>query len=216
MEKEYRVTISLPCYLRPLRIVRALESCLDQNISKYEIILTGDNCPIIEYWVHHTPERFEEIFKRTHRETEISVIVENLPVHTGAWGYEIRNRHIQEAKGEYFVFMGSDDVILPNHLENYLSQIEGTDLDFVYFDSWVEPYNAPRNAQLKHGMIGHSELIVRTEFLKQMPPHDEFYGHDWRLIENMIKAGAKYKKGVGCPQTYIVKSVRGNEEKNID
>ena len=42
-------------------------------------------------------------------------------------------------------------------------------------------------------MIGHSELIIKTEFLQQMPTHDEHYGHDWALIFNMANSG-KHKK----------------------
>jgi hypothetical protein len=39
-----------------------------------------------------------------------------------------------------------------------------------------------------------------------MPPHDPEYGHDWRLIDNMIKAGAKYKKANSKEATYHVMS----------
>jgi len=137
-------------------------------------------------------------------------------VHTGNWGTEIRNQHIEDATGRYFMFMGSDDVLMPNHLENILKAIEGTDHDFMYFDTWVEPYNAPRNAQLKEGMIGHSELIIKTAFLRRMPIHQPFYGHDFSLAKNMMDGTERYAKAYGLPQTYYVMSVRGKEELGID
>jgi hypothetical protein len=144
------------------------------------------------------------------------IVCQNNDSHTGNYGFGIRNYHIARATAPYFIFMGSDDILLNNHLENCLSHIENTDLDFVYFDTFVEPYNAPRNAQLKYGMIGHSELIVRTDFLRQMPPHSPHYGHDWELVQNMMNATDKYKKAVGATQTYIVKSVKDKEEQGID
>jgi hypothetical protein len=104
---------------------------------------------------------------------------------------------------------------MPNHFENYLSQIEGTDYDFVYFNSEVKPNNSLRIAQLQYGSIGHSELIVRTEFLKQMPTHNEHYGHDFALIQNMMQNG-KHKKALNCPPTYYVMSLSDNREQGID
>jgi hypothetical protein len=104
---------------------------------------------------------------------------------------------------------------MPNHFENYLSQIEGTDLDFVYFNSEVKPTNSLRVSRLEYGMIGHSELIIRTEFLRQMPTHNEHYGHDWALIQSMMLNG-KNKKAENCPATYHVMSLSDRREQGID
>lgn len=133
----------------------------------------------------------------------------------GGYGCHIINQNIERAKGEYFVFYANDDIILPNHFENYLSAIEGTDYDFVYFNSNIMG-EFTRNSSLNFGQIGHSELIVKTEFLKKMPKHTDSYGHDWDLIQNMINAGAKYIKAYDNPPTYIVKSLANNREQNID
>ena len=129
--------------------------------------------------------------------------------------FAITNRNIEEAEGKYFLFFANDDIILPNHFENYLSQIEETDLDFVYFNSEVKPTNSLRVSRLEYGMIGHSELIVRTEFLRQMPMHDAEYGHDWSLIQNMMQNG-KNKKAENCPATYYVMSLSDRREQGID
>ena len=50
-------------------------------------------------------------------------------------------------------------------------------------------------------MIGHSELIIKTDFLQQMPTHNEHYGHDWALISNMAISG-KHKKAINPEPTY--------------
>ena len=139
----------------------------------------------------------------------------NNPINQGGNGFAVINNNIKIAQGKYFVFFANDDIILPNHFENYLSQIEGTDLDFVYFNSEVKPNNSIRNSRLEYGMIGHSELIVRTEFIRQMPTHNEHYGHDWALIQSMMLNG-KHKKAENCPATYHVMSLSDNREQGID
>jgi len=208
-----RITISLPCYLRPQRTIRAIESIMSQTANGWELLITGDACPHF-----NNPDfiNFINQCTQTAAAKGNTIICDNNFVHSGNWGAEIRNFHIQEATGTWFMFMGSDDIIFSNHLANCLKFVEGTDLNFAYFDTWVEPYFAPRNAQLQPGMIGHSELICRTSFLKTMPPHTAFYGHDWTLVQNMMNATNKYEKARGYEQTYVVKSVKGNEEKGID
>jgi hypothetical protein len=56
---------------------------------------------------------------------------------------------------------------------------------------------------------------VRTEFLRQMPTHNEHYGQDWALIQSMMQSG-KHKKAENCPATYYVMSLSDNREKGID
>ena len=143
------------------------------------------------------------------------LIITNNKQNQGGHGYAIINENIRIAKGKYFAFFANDDILLPNHFENYLSGIENTDLDFAYFDSYVAPRRANRVAQLQYGMIGHSELIIKTDFLRQMPIHNEHYGHDWALISEMARLG-KHQKAQGFPPTYHVMSLSDNREEGLD
>jgi len=208
-----RVTISMPCYRRPQRTIRAIESICNQNINGWEALVVGDGCP---YMVDYITSNYFSDIVRSANSNGNSLKMSNNSTNMGGWGYSIINSNIIKAKGEYFVLMSNDDVILPNHLENYLSGIEGTDLDFAYYDTYIEPTERIRDAQLINGGIGHSEIIVRTDFIRQMPPHDSDYGHDWRLIQNMFNATKKYKKIEGKPQTYIVKGVGELRDDIID
>ena len=207
-----RLTVSMPCYGRPERTIRSINCIASQNVNGWEALVIGDGCPIMQDFIDSN--YFLDIQKDCEARGNDLYISNNL-INQGGHGYDITNINIQLAMGKYFVFYANDDIILPNHFENYLSQIEGTDLDFVYFDSFVAPINATRNAELQYGRIGHSELIVRTDFLRQMPPHNEHYGHDWALIQSMMLNG-KHKKGLNCPQTYRVMSLSDNREKGID
>ena len=178
---------------------------------EWEAFFIGDNCP-----------HFEELMKSQEvldlqelcSSRGSSLILENRSVHTGGCGYDITNENIQRASGTYTVFYANDDILLPTHFENYLKGIEGTEFGFVYYNSFVTPYNSIRYSALQGGQIGHSELIIRTSDLKQMPPHTAEYGHDWKLIESLMSS-CSYTK-VESEPTYIVMSVPGSVETGID
>ncbi len=208
-----RITVSMPCWVRPQRTLRAIENICAQTINGWEALVVGDGCPEMQKMLCSGvfTDMVGEAAKKGNR-----LSITNAPVHKGGCGYDIINANIQKAIGKYFLFLSNDDVILPNHFENYLSGIENTDLDFAYFNTYIEPCQKIRDAELKEGSIGHSELIIRTEFLRQMPPHDCDYGHDFRMIRNMINAGAKNKKITGVPETYIVKGVGDLRQDIID
>lgn len=173
----------MPCYGRPLRTAWAIGSIQMQNMTDFEAIIGGDCCPY-----------FDNVVMISGINDDGRFLNYNLSHNYGACGYHLTNIAIQTASGKYFIFLGNDDLILPTHFENYLSEIEGTDLDFVWFP-WVSNQGRPYRFRLKSWKIGHAGLIIRTDFLKRMPPHEKDYNHDWSLVANMIKAGAKYKKG---------------------
>jgi hypothetical protein len=207
-----RLTLSMASFGRPQRTIRAINSIANQNINGWEALVIGDGCPVMQDFIDS--EYFSGLIDQCSYNGN-NLIISNNPVNQGGNGYAVINNNIQIAEGKYFVFFANDDIILPNHFENYLSQIEGTDLDFVYFNSEVKPINSLRVSRLEYGMIGHSELIVRTEFLRQMPTHNEHYGHDWALIQSMMLNG-KHKKAENCPATYYVMSLSDNREQGID
>lgn len=123
----------------------------------------------------------------------------------GGCGYALINHAIQNATGKYFIFYGNDDMILPDHFKNYL-EIEQEDLDFMFFETWVDPISQPRPVVVQNSMIGHSEIIVRTSLARGLTPHNDRYGHDWDFIEEMIHKG-KGKTSESQLRTYRVMHV---------
>mgnify|MGYP003704754731 CR=1 FL=1 len=43
-----KVTISMPCYGRPIRTKRAINSIINQTEKSWEALIVGDNCPVIQ------------------------------------------------------------------------------------------------------------------------------------------------------------------------
>jgi hypothetical protein len=209
---EFRLTVSMPCFGRRKGTIRAIECIANQTANDWEALVIGDGCPIMQDFVDSN--YFADIVKDCNAKGN-QFIIKNNKENRGGHGYFITNENIKIARGKYFTFFANDDILLPNHFDNYLSAIENTNYDFMYFDSYVAPRRANRVAQLQYGMIGHSELVIRTEFLKTMPMHNELYGHDFELIQSMMKFGT-HAKAVNHPPTYHVMSLSDNREQGID
>jgi len=204
MEIKYRVTLICPCYNRPQRTLRAMESVINQNITTgWQAIFIGDGCPEFQKMIDGG--EFDDFINDQSTKNEFLAI--NAVQHYGGWGYMARNLGFQLAQGKYTLFMDNDDVLKPNHFQNYLSGIEGTEYDLAYYDTFIEPINQVRDAQLRFGSIGHHEIIMKTELLKDYK-QDNTYGHDWSLIEHFVRKGIKTIK-VKSEPTYIVKAVGG-------
>jgi glycosyltransferase involved in cell wall biosynthesis len=204
-----RITVSMPCYGRPQRTLRSIECIVNQNITGWEAFIMGDACPNFQKLIDNG--YLEELkIQEAHRGNIIHYF--NAEENGGGCGYQLTNYAIQNATGKYLVFYANDDVILPNHFENYL-EIEKTSYDFMYFNSWVDVWNKQRTALLGNSQIGHSEIILKTELAKKLPPHGKHYGHDWDFIYNMTKQG-KGGKSNSRELTYRVMSIPGQGTKD--
>lgn len=204
-----RITVSMPCFGRPKRTMRAVESICSQNINGWEALVVGDGCSDMQDLI--LSNSFADLQREAQANGNI-LSISNLAYNRGGYGYHIINENIKYANGKYFVFLSNDDVIMPNHFESMLSGIENTEYDFVYYNTFIsalfehdEKLEKIRESKLEAGLIGHAEIIVKTDFLRTMPLHTDEYGHDWKLIENMMQNG-KYKKVFSEP-TYIIKGV---------
>lgn len=184
MKVQPRITIVMPCYKRPLRTQAAIASIKAQTVVNFEAFVLGDGDP-----------GFLPV------EDDIRFISFNFPHNTGGYGYTQVNYAIRNATGKYFVFMGNDDTIDPDHFQRYLRAIEGTDFDFVFFPR-VKMGTKNVRFELKSWQVGHCSVIIRTDFLKRMPLHTGDYGHDWQLIKNMVSCG-KYRMWENMPTYHI-------------
>tara|TARA_R110000803_G_scaffold115227_1_gene183695 strand:- start:284 stop:841 length:558 start_codon:yes stop_codon:yes gene_type:complete len=183
---------------------------VNQNITGWEAFIMGDACPDFQKLIDNG--YLEELkIQEAHRGNIIHYF--NAEENGGGCGYQLTNYAIQNATGKYLVFYANDDVILPNHFENYL-EIEKTTYDFMYFNSWIDPINKPRESKLANSAIGHSEIILKTELAKQLPEHSEKYGHDWEFI-NVISKQGKGKKSKSQILSYRVMHVPSYGTKDI-
>jgi hypothetical protein len=191
----------MACYQRPQRTRRAISCILSQTLGDWEAFITGDHCPCFG--------TYGDLL------SDPRIRSSNTEKNYSGYGFFQHNLAIVRATGEYFVFMGNDDKIAPDHLEFYLSEIEGSDLDFVWFDDYT--LGQYHSTSLMYCSAGHSNIVVRTAFLKQMPPHDPIQYTDWNLIHAMMQKG-KYRKALRNHATYYIMTNPANriDPENID
>ena len=197
-----RITVSMPCFGRPQRTLRSIQCIRDQNITGWEAFIMGDACPNFKVLIE---TGYLEDIKLQEAKRGNIIYYFNAEEQGGGHGYKLTNYAIQNATGKYLVFYSNDDIILPNHFENYL-EIEEKDLDFMYFNTWIDPIDSIREPILGNSYIGHSEIILKTELAKKLPAHGHHYGHDWDFIYNMIQKGTG-EKSESDKLTYKVMSV---------
>ena len=113
------VSVVLPIYNVEKYLSRCLESVVNQSYRKLEIILVDDE----------SPDKCPEICdKWAAKDSRIKVIHKK----NGGLGYA-RNTGIENATGEYFCFVDSDDYISSDNIEKaYKSGIESK-ADIVYY-----------------------------------------------------------------------------------
>jgi len=207
-----KITVCTPCYKRPKRTLRALSCVMNQDMNDWEAYFIGDNCSDFQQLLDM---KIFDSFSEEAKQKGNSLYAWNEKEHYGGWGYEIRNKIIEKADSEYLLFLDNDDEIKENHLSNYYNTIKNTENDFMFFNSFIQPINKVRNTELKFGLVGNCELIIKTSFLKKIKIKSN-YGHDWTLIEDMIRSGAKYGKAENKPVTYIVKCLGDFRNDEID
>jgi len=169
----------------------------------------GDHCDSFEQNIINSKEyqnKFADARKRGAK-----IIVKNQKQHAGHSG-EIINHARQHATGKYFIFYDNDDVILPNHFENYINAIEKEQADMACISCKIETPFRQEVRQVKPplccGAVGHSEIIVTNLIQKKVPLHVPDYGHDWIFIQNILKSTCKIFFSENKP-SYIVRHIPG-------
>jgi hypothetical protein len=210
-----RITVCVPIFGRPQRTCRLIDNLRTQTINNFQVYLIGDGCPQWQSMLDDESGFIQEIIKEEEQKGNEWIAI-NLTQNYGGFGYHIRNLMKELADGKYLCFIDNDDIVTPYHLEFYLSEIENTDLDLVYYNTWNNSINLLRNVQPTAGLIGHSELCIRTEFYQTLPEQGGFYGHDWVMIQNMLNATHKHKKASSQEWTYKVMGTPAKREEGID
>lgn len=115
------ISIIIPVYNVEEYVMECLDSVLKQQFDSYEVICVDDastdgSAAIVDEYAKNN----EKITLLHH--------TENLGLSAA------RNTGIQNAKGKYLLFVDSDDVIMPNTLEELYRTAEKNHTDIVYFN----------------------------------------------------------------------------------
>jgi|Deesub1362A_J573_1020465.scaffolds.fasta_scaffold00522_23 glycosyltransferase involved in cell wall biosynthesis len=119
MEVNPKVTVIVPTYNRAHLLKETIESVLNQTFQDYEILIVDDG----------STDKTKEVVESF----QIDKIRYIYKKHSGA--PETRNKGIENAKGDFIVWLDSDDTLTPNALELTFKEFEkDKTLHVVYGD----------------------------------------------------------------------------------
>lgn len=79
---EFKLTLCTPCYQRPNRTLRALESVVEQDMNGWEAYFVGDACPSFQNLLDDGS--FDKYIQKAESKGN-KIYVYNLPTHSGGW-----------------------------------------------------------------------------------------------------------------------------------
>lgn len=149
-------SIIIPIFRAKDYISRCIESCLAQSFQNFELILI-DDCG--------QDETIQ--IAQTYAKAEKNITILYNPRNLGA--FHSRARGIENAKGEYCLFVDCDDFIAPNALETLYQLIEKNSADIIHFrfsyfpKSIFKPSPPLKNSTLANPTI-YQTLNTNTAF----------------------------------------------------
>ncbi len=167
------VSIVIPVYNRPGKIVSAAKSVQAQTYRNWEMVVVDDGS---------TDNTREAVARLTREDSRIRLIEHER--NRGAQA--ARNTGIRAAQGEWVAFLDSDDLWLPDSLELRLGVAERENVSVVHSASYIirengrrELYNLPRlSGRVYKELLVHDgpmfqSLLVSRKALKQIGYLDE-------------------------------------------
>jgi glycosyltransferase involved in cell wall biosynthesis len=97
-----RLSIVIPVYNRPKEVTRALESCLSQTYDSFEVIVVDDESTdeTLDVLIQHATGRVKVVRHESNRGVCAA-----------------RNSGVDAARGDWILFLDSDDALLPGALQ---------------------------------------------------------------------------------------------------
>jgi glycosyltransferase involved in cell wall biosynthesis len=114
------VSVIIPAYQAARHINETIDSVLRQTYGAFEIIVVNDGSP--------DTEELERVLA-AYGDRVIYLKQKN------SGPASARNTGIRAARGEYIAFLDSDDIYLPEHLQEQLTFMQNGAYDFVYADA---------------------------------------------------------------------------------
>ena len=114
-----QVTVVLPSYNAQRFITMAIDSVIQQTLLEWELLVVDDGS------TDNTPRLVRRYQNHDRRIKLISLSVNRGPAHA-------RNLALGKARGDFIAFIDSDDVWLPEKLQEQVAHIEGHNADISY------------------------------------------------------------------------------------
>lgn len=176
-------SIIIPSYLdhykdgatyREQKFIRAIDSCLNQVFTDFEIIIIADGCL-----------KTKQLYNKYYSGFEFIKLIEigKQPAFSGM----VRNRGIDSAHGKYITYLDSDDKLGRQHLQIIRANL--STYDWVWYDDYLmDRFYRPQlnRCELKYGKFGTSNITH-----KNLPEirwnHSGYSRDDSGFVQDLMK-----------------------------
>lgn len=163
-----KISVIIPVYNAGKKICRCLDSVINQDFKDFECIVVDDGSS------DNSATVIKEYIQRDNR--FIGVCKSNGGVSSA------RNVGLSKAKGDWIVFIDSDDYIKKNHL-SVIAAATSQDIDLIAFgfEEFGNSHRTHRYNDKKY--IGKSEiqkLLIYTDFVSYQTPWDKAFRNIWK------------------------------------
>ncbi len=161
---------------RDWKIVRAIESVINQTFKDWELIVVADGC-----------KKTVEIVQKITDERVILLYIDKQKL----WSGYVRNTGIDRAQGGYICYLDIDDCFAPEHLAEIAPLLKGK--DWYWCDDYVYNGTEFRHRKCnvdKLGQCGTSNLIHKKIAWWEAK---DGYAHDWNFLNNLKSASKNYE-----------------------
>ena len=156
-EKTVKVSIIVPVYNVEEYLPQCLDSLLGQTMGDFELLCVDDGS------TDGSPDILKEYARRDSRV--------RLLRQQNQGGGAARNLGIDHARGEYLIFLDSDDFFHPELLEKTVQRAEETAADMVVFGA--RKYDTRKEAFVEGGIYLRMDMLPRQEvFSRREVPED--------------------------------------------
>ena len=188
-------SILIPSFNRPNYLVKCIDSILESNFKDFEIIISDDNSPL--------KKEIAKIIKPYLKRGVIRFYSQEINLKEP----ENKNFLINKAKGEYNIFLGDDDILLPNSLSILYSYIVKNPEFLIYLfgytlidelDRTIYSRRCPKEIKIET-----TNKYLIEEFLKfDIFPFWFFHPATFCCKAGLEKS-TKYSKKVGIGEDYM-------------
>ena len=147
----------------------------------YEIILIADGC-------NDTVKVYQELVNNDNKDYFTCLKINKQKYLAGI----VRQTGIDIAKGEYIIYLDSDDYYGKNHLKKVAKQLDNK--DWVYMNDWqdIDGVKKQKDVRLQISSSGTSS-ICHKRLLKVSWKGLDGYAHDFNFIKQLMNY-SNYKK----------------------
>jgi len=172
---------------RDEKLLRAVQSVLDQKFTDFEIQVVADGCQLTM-----------DLMKQFNDERITTTLIPKAPMWDGA----PRNTGIEKATGEFIIYLDNDDYWGENHLQIIADNLG--EYDWVFYNDivfsggeWVERHCDIR----KLGQNGTSNVCHKRELGARWGHRG--YAHDHHFNQSLMMKSRKFGKIV-TPEYFVM------------